>query len=76
MSFREGGAPGAWGRGFANLPMTLRLECNSKDYLIGCGLGFRIKVWHLPKTWVRGFQEGKGALIVFPRVFPQGPTPS
>lgn len=76
MSFREGGAPGIWGRGFANLPMGLRLECNSEDYLIGCGLGFRIRVWHLPKTWVRGFQEREGALIVFPRVFPQGPTPS
>lgn len=76
MSFREGGAPGTWGRGFANLPMGLRLECNSEDYLIGCGLGFRIRVWHLPKTWVRGFQEREGALIVFPRVFPQGPTPS
>lgn len=64
------------GRGFASLPMGLRLECNSKDYLIGCGLSFRIKVWHLPKTWVRGFLEGEGTLIVFLRIFPQGPTPS
>ena len=65
---------GNLGRVFASLPMGLRLECNSKDYLIGCGLGFRIKVWHLPKTWVRGFLEGEGVLIVFPWVFPLAPT--
>lgn len=40
------------GRGFASRPIGLRLECSPKDYLIGCGLGFRIKVWHLPKNWV------------------------
>lgn len=43
---------GNLGRGFPSRPIGLRFECSPKDYLIGCGLGFRIKVWHLPKNWV------------------------
>ena len=75
MSFREGGAPGTWGRGFANLPMTLRLECNSKDYLIGCGLSFRIKVWHLPKTGLEVFRRGKGHSLCSPGSSPRAQPP-
>lgn len=54
------------GRGFANWPMGLRLECNSKDYLIGCGLGFRIKVWHLPKPGPGVFWRGRGPSLCSP----------
>ena len=56
--------------------MGLHFECSSKDYLIGCGLGFRIKEWHLPKNWVGDFLKGEGTFIVAPRISPLGPTPS
>jgi hypothetical protein len=44
-ALRGGWGAGNPGRGFACWPMRFCLEGSSKDYLIGCSLGFTIKVW-------------------------------
>lgn len=75
MSFRKGGTRNLGEGASLTCQWDSASECNSEDYLIGCGLGFRIRVSICPKPGLRGFQEGEGALHCVPQGLPPGPNP-